>query len=145
MIDSSRAVRDAHRADLPAVDRSERGTLTTKVSIRKRVPPAPPGDGLRLRRRRRRDLGTLRRCQPRSARDAASRWNSILPAVEDGAHGDRSRECSTATTSLGTANLGVFVIKGLDAKLKSARDRSGRDSRRLRPRDVLFPATTSRT
>jgi predicted esterase len=98
----------------PSIDLTP--ALTAKISIRKRVPPAragapaaPPPPS--------RDLGTFDGLS-RDLRESPYQMELDLRSVEDGAMVLQA-EVFDGTTSLGSTTLGVFVSKGLDAKLKA--------------------------
>jgi predicted esterase len=116
----------------PAIDLTP--ALTTKVSIRKRVPPArggapapPPPPS--------RELGTFDGVS-RDLRESPFAMELDLAGVEDGAMVIQA-EVFDGATSLGATSLGVFVHKGLDAQLKTL-EASAAASPALRD-DVLFP------
>src|SRR5688572_24444248 len=113
-------------------------SLTTKVRIRKRVPPssarsategrpAPPLP---------RELGTFDGVS-RDLRETPYAIELDLAAVEDGAQVIEA-EVFDGTTTLGTASLGVFLHKGLDAKLKALDAAAAAVIPAVRA-DVLFP------
>jgi predicted esterase len=117
----------------PSIELS--ANLTTKVRIRKRVarqpqegvpPPPPPA----------RELGTFDGVS-RDLRETPFAVELDLAAVEDGAQLIEA-EMFDGTTSLGTANLGVFLHKGLDAKLKTLEAAAATATPAVRA-DVLFP------
>ena len=109
--------------------------LTTKVRIRKRVarqpqeggPPTPPPA---------RELGTFDGVS-RDLRETPFAVELDLAAVEDGAQVIEA-EMFDGPTSLGTANLGVFLHKGLDAKLKTLEAAAATATPAVRA-DVVFP------
>ncbi len=109
--------------------------LTTKVRIRKRVPPARPGAAA-VPAPEPRELGTFDGVS-RDLRETPFAIELDLAAVEDGAQVIEA-EMFDGTTSLGTANLGVFVHKGLDAKLKTLEAAAATAAPAVRA-DVLFP------
>ena len=119
----------------PSIELS--ANLTTKVRIRKRVPPARPGAAAARRRSPTpRELGTFDGVS-RDLRETPFAIELDLAAVEDGAQVIEA-EMFDGTTSLGTANLGVFVHKGLDAKLKALDTAAATATPAVRA-DVLFP------
>jgi len=104
----------------PAIELSP--ALTTKVSIRKRVPPARPGDAAaeaaaKAAALQAKDLGTFDGVG-RDLRESPYAMELDLTGVEDGAM-ILQAEVFDGATSLGATSLGVFVSKGLDAKLKA--------------------------
>jgi len=117
----------------PVIDLS--ANITTKVAIRKRVPPARPGAAATPRPPAR-ELGTFDGVS-RDLRETPFSVELDLAAVDDGAQVIEA-EMFDGTTSLGTANLGVFVHKGLDARLKSLEAAAATATPAVRA-DVLFP------
>lgn len=109
--------------------------LTTKVSIRKRVPPArsgepaPPAPAPR-------ELGTFDGVS-RDLRESPFAMELDLSGVEDGAMVLQA-EVFDGATPLGAATLGVFVSKGLDAKLKSLETAAVSATAAVRD-DILYP------
>ena len=109
--------------------------LSTKVRIRKRVPrqaqeaaaPTPPPA---------RELGTFDGVS-RDLRETPFALELDLAGVEDGAQVIEA-EMFDGTASLGTTTLGVFVHKGLDAKLKALEAAAAAATPAVRA-DVLFP------
>ena len=103
----------------PAIDLS--ANLTTKVRIRKRVPPArtgaPAAGAQAPAPQTARELGTFDGVS-RDLRETPLAIELDLAGVEDGAQVIEA-EVFDGTASLGSATLGVFVSKGLDAKLKA--------------------------
>ena len=106
--------------------------LTTKVSIRKRVParpgeaaPPPPS----------RDLGTFDGVS-RDLRETPLAMELNLSAVDDGPMVIQA-EVFDGTTSLGVTTLGVSLVKGLDAKLKALESAAAATTAAVRD-DVLF-------
>ena len=93
--------------------------LTTKVTIRKRVPPARTGaagaEAPAVQTRR--ELGTFDGVS-RDLRETPFPMELDLAGVEDGAM-VIDAEVFDGATSLGAASLSVFLSKGLDAKLKA--------------------------
>lgn len=109
--------------------------LTTKVTIRKRVPPvrgggpaAPPLPAI--------DLGTFDGVS-RDLRESPYPMELDLGRAEDGAMVIQA-EIFDGTTSLGATALNVFVSKGLDARLKTLEVSSAAAPAAVRD-DVLFP------
>jgi predicted esterase len=109
--------------------------LTTRVTIRKRVPaarggePAPPPAPSR-------ELGTFDAVS-RDLRESPYGMELDLSGVEDGAMVIQA-EVLDGATPLGAATLGVFVSKGLDAKLKALATAAAGVPPAVRD-DVLFP------
>ena len=104
----------------PAIEVSP--NLTAKVTIRKRVPPARPGDAAaeaaaKAAILQTKELGTFDGIS-RDLRESPYAMELDLSGVEDGAMIVQS-EVFDGTTSLGATSLGVSVNKGLDARLKS--------------------------
>ena len=119
----------------------ELGTnLTTKVRIRKRVPPARAGASAASAQASAvppaKELGTFDGVG-RDLRETPFAIELDLAAVEDGAQVIEA-EIFDGATSLGAANLGVFVHKGLDLKLK-ALDAAAPSVAAGARADVLFP------
>jgi hypothetical protein len=117
----------------PAIDLTP--SLTTKVTIRKRVPPAragapatPPPPS--------RDLGTFDGVA-RDLRESPYLMELDLQGVEDGAMVLQA-EVFDGATSLGSTSLGVFVHKGLDARLKALETAAAGVAPSVRD-DVLYP------
>jgi predicted esterase len=108
--------------------------LTTKVSIRKRVPAArgaqaaPPPPWI--------ELGTFDGVS-RDLRESPLPMELDLKAVEDGAMTIQA-EVFDGTTSLGAATLGVFLNKGLDGRLHALETAAKSVTPAVRD-DVLFP------
>lgn len=108
--------------------------LTAKVSIRKRVsarrgeaaPPAPPAL----------ELGTFDGLS-RDLRESPYAMELDLTRAEDGAM-VIAAEVFDGATSLGAATLGVFVQKGLDARLKALETAAASVTPSAKD-DVLFP------
>jgi predicted esterase len=117
----------------PAIELSP--ALTTKVSIRKRVPAARPG-AAPVPPPPSRDLGTFDGVS-RDLRETPFAMELDLAAVEDGAMVIQA-EVFDGATSLGATTLGVFVTKGLDARLKSLETAAATAPAAVRD-DVLFP------
>jgi predicted esterase len=117
----------------PAIDLTP--ALTTKVTIRKRVPPArpgtpqaPPGPVT--------ELGTFDGLS-RDLRETPHAMEVDLSRVEDGPMVLQA-EVFDGTTSLGATSLSVFVHKGLDAQLKALEAAAATTTPAVRD-DVLFP------
>jgi predicted esterase len=117
----------------PAIDLST--SLTTKVRIRKRVPPARPGTDAPPPPAPR-ELGTFDGVS-RDLRETPFTIELDLAAVEDGSQVIEA-EVFDGATSLGTASLGVFLHKGLDAKLKALETAAPTATAAARA-DVMFP------
>ena len=109
--------------------------MTTKVRIRKRVPAARPGAAAPPPPVPH-ELGTFDGVS-RDLRETPFAIELDLAGVEDGAQVIEA-EMFDGTTSLGAANLGVFVHKGLDAKLKTLEAAAATATPAVRA-DVLFP------
>lgn len=116
----------------PAIELSP--ALTAKVSIRKRVPAtrgpqaAPPPPWI--------ELATFDGVS-RDLRESPLPMELDLKAIEDGAMTIQA-EVFDGTTSLGATTLGVFVSKGLDAKLGALESAAKTIIPAVRE-DVLFP------
>lgn len=109
--------------------------LTAKVTVRKRTPPAragapaaPPPPS--------RDLGTFDGLS-RDLRESPYQMELDLSGVEDGAMVIQA-EVFDGAASLGSTTLGVFVTKGLDARVK-ALDAAAAHAPAAVKDDVLFP------
>jgi len=108
--------------------------LTAKVSIRKRVPAArvaqatPPPAWI--------ELATFDGVS-RDLRESPLPMELDLKTVEDGAMTIQA-EIFDGTTSLGATSLGVFVNKGLDARLSALESAAKTVSTDVRD-DVMFP------
>jgi predicted esterase len=109
--------------------------LTVKMTIRKRVPraraggpPAPPVPVI--------DLGTFDGLS-RDLRESPYPLELDLSRVEDGSMVIQA-EVFDGATSLGTSSLGVFVNKGLDARLKLLEAAAATATAAVRD-DILFP------
>jgi len=118
----------------PAIDLS--ANLTTKVRIRKRVPPARPGSSGPPPPAPR-ELGTFDGVS-RDLRETPYAIELDLATIEDGAQVIEV-EVFDGATSLGAATLSVFLHKGLDAKLKALDSAAATATPAVRA-DVLFPA-----
>ena len=110
--------------------------MTTKVRIRKRVPRQPQEGVASTPPPPARELGTFDGVS-RDLRETPFAIELDLAGVEDGAQVIEA-EMFDGTTSLGAANLGVFVHKGLDAKLKTLEAAAATATPAVRA-DVLFP------
>ena len=116
--------------------------LTTKVSLRKRVAPARPGDtateaAAKAAALQTKELGTFDGVS-RDLRESPYAMELDLSGVEDGAM-ILQAEVFDGTTSLGTTALTVFVSKGLDAKLRSLESAAASATAAVRD-DILYPA-----
>ena len=109
--------------------------LTTKVRIRKRV-PRQPQEAVASTPPPARELGTFDGVS-RDLRETPFAVELDLAAVEDGAQLIEA-EMFDGTTSLGTANLGVFIHKGLDTRLKTL-EAAATSVAAVARADVLFP------
>lgn len=118
----------------PAIDLGT--NLTTKVRIRKRVPPARPGSNGPPPPAPR-ELGTFDGLS-RDLRETPYAIELDLAAIEDGAQVIEA-EVFDGAASLGAAALNVFLHKGLDAKLK-ALDAAAATVTPAVCADVMFPA-----
>jgi len=125
--------------------------LTAKMTIRKRVPPARQGapaagapasaqsataGGQAAALQTSQDLGTFDGLS-RDLRESPYPLELDLSKVEDGAMVLQA-EIFDGATSLGTSSLGIFVNKGLDARLKSLEAAATTASAAVRD-DILFP------
>jgi predicted esterase len=115
--------------------------LTAKVTIRKRVAAARPGDAaaeaaMKAAALAAKDLGTFDGIS-RDLRESPYAMELDLSKVEDGAMVLQT-EVFDGTTSLGATTLGVFVNKGLDAKLKSLEAAAATAPAAVRD-DLLYP------
>ena len=116
----------------PAIELSP--ALTTKVSIRKRVaarPGAPAATPAVAR-----ELGTFDGVS-RDLRESPYAMELDLTGVEDGAM-ILQAEVFDGATSLGSTTLGVFVSKGLDAKLKALESAAAAAAATVKA-DILYP------
>jgi predicted esterase len=117
----------------PSIDLSP--NLTATIRIRRRVPPArsgaaaPPPPAPR-------ELGTFDGVS-RDLRETPFAVELDLAAIADGAQ-VIDAELFDGTTSLGTASLGVFLHKGLDAKLQALSTAAATTNAAVRA-DVMFP------
>jgi predicted esterase len=125
----------------PSIDLTP--ALTAKVTIRKRVPPARAGQpaatdaatakAIALQAK---DLGTFDGIS-RDLRESPYAMELNLNGVEDGTMIIQA-EVFDGTTSLGSTTLGVFVNKGLDAKLRALESAASTVPVAVKD-DVLFP------
>lgn len=122
----------------PSIDLTP--ALTAKVTIRKRTPPtrgvaqAPAtAEAVALQTK---DLGTFDGIS-RDLRESPYAMELNLNGVEDGTMIIQA-EVFDGTTSLGSTTLGVFVNKGLDAKLKALESSASTVPVAVKD-DVLFP------
>ncbi len=112
--------------------------LTAKVSIRKRTPPAQPGQPpVSPALAPPRDLGTFDGLS-RDLRESPFAAEVDLAGLDDGPY-VIDAEIFDGTTSLGAASLGVSLHKGLDAKLRSLEGAAASIPEAFRA-DVVFPA-----
>ena len=107
--------------------------LTTKVSIRTRTAPARPGAPVTPPAR---VLGTFDGMS-RDLRESPFAIDVDLAGIEDGPYVIEA-EVLDGTTTLGTASLGVFLHKGLDARLKSLETAAASVAEGVRA-DVVYP------
>ena len=119
----------------PAIELSP--ALTTKVTIRKRLPRGTPRAEVEATLKAARTLGTFDGVT-RDLRETPYAIELDLAAIEDGAQVIEA-EVFDGATSLGAATLGVFLHKGLDAKLKALDSAAATATPAVRA-DVLFPA-----
>jgi predicted esterase len=121
----------------PAIDLS--ASLTTKVRIRKRVPPSSAQSATEGRPASApsRELGTFDGVS-RDLRETPYAIEVDLAAIEDGAQVIEA-EVFDGATSLGAASLNVFLHKGLDAKLKALDSAAASAPPAVRA-DIMFPA-----
>ena len=108
-------------------DEGSRSGSACRRRVPAQRPPPPPAP---------RELGTFDGVS-RDLRETPFAMELDLAAVEDGAQVIEA-EMFDGTTSLGAANLGVFVHKGLDAKLKTLEAAAATATPAVRA-DVLFP------
>jgi predicted esterase len=121
----------------PSIDLTP--ALTAKVTIRKRVAPARPGQAAATAQAvalQTKDLGTFDGIS-RDLRESPYAMELNLNGVEDGTMIIQA-EVFDGTTSLGSTSLGVFVNKGLDAKLKGLESSASTVPVAVKD-DVLFP------
>ncbi|HEX6162275.1 MAG TPA: alpha/beta fold hydrolase [Vicinamibacterales bacterium] len=123
----------------PAIELSP--ALTAKMSIRKRVPAARSGDAAAEAAAKAAALQTIELGtfdgMSRDLRESPFAIELDLSRVEDGAMVLQA-EVFDGATSLGAASLGVFVSKGLDAKLKSLEVAAASATPAVRD-DILYP------
>jgi predicted esterase len=117
----------------PSIDLG--ANLTTTVRIRKRMPPARPGSS-GAPPPPPREVGTFDGLS-RDLRETPYPIELDLAAIEDGAQVIEA-EVFDGATSLGAATLGVFLHKGLDAKLKALDTAAASATLAVRA-DVMFP------
>jgi predicted esterase len=122
----------------PAIELSP--ALTAKVSIRKRVPPARAGQpadpaAAKAAALQTKELGLFDGVS-RDLRESPFAMELDLSAVEDGAMVLQA-EVFDGATSLGAATLGVFVQKGLEARLKALESAAATVTPAVKD-DVLF-------
>ena len=110
--------------------------LTTKVSIRKRVPPSARSATEGTPAPAPRELGTFDGVG-RDLRESPYAMELDLAGVEDGAM-ILQAEVFDGATQLGATSLGVFVSKGLDAKLKALESAAAAAVPAVRD-DILYP------
>jgi predicted esterase len=113
--------------------------LTTKVALLKRQPPVagqPPAAPVRVR-----ELGTFDGVS-RDLRESPFAVELDLAGVEDGAYLVQA-EVLDGTSSLGAATLGVFLNKGLDARLKALDTAAAAAPEAVRA-DVRYPGDVIR-
>jgi predicted esterase len=115
--------------------------LTAKVTIRKRVPAARPGDAAaeaaaKAALLQAKELGTFDGIS-RDLRESPYAMELDLSRVEDGAMVMQA-EVFDGTTSLGSTSLGLFVNKGLEAKLKALEAAAAKAPAAVRD-DILYP------
>lgn len=110
--------------------------LTTKVSIRPRTTPARPGVSATPATPAR-ELGTFDGMS-RDLRESPFGVDVDFAGIADGAY-VLEAEVLDGTTSLGTASLGVFLHKGLDARLKALATAAAAVAGGVRA-DVVYPA-----
>ena len=124
--------------------------LTTKVSIRTRTAPARPGAPPALSEASAaRGAGRVEGVTPparvlgtfdgmsRDLRESPFAIDVDLAGIEDGPYVIEA-EVLDGTTTLGTASLGVFLHKGLDARLKSLETAAASVAEGVRA-DVVYP------
>ena len=109
--------------------------LSTTVSIRPRTAPARPGATAPPAQPR--VLGTFDGMS-RDLRESPFAVDVDLAGIADGAY-VLEAEVLDGTTSLGVASLGVFLHKGLDARLKALESAAASVAEGVRA-DVVYPA-----
>jgi predicted esterase len=117
----------------PAIELSP--ALTAKVSLRKRVPPPPPG-ATAAPEAPARDLGTFDAVS-RDLRESPFSMEVEMAAAEDGPY-FIDAEVFDRATSLGKTSLGVVLQKGLDARLRALEAGAAKLPEAARA-DVLYP------
>ena len=110
--------------------------LTTRVSIRPRTAPARPGAPVPPAAPPR-ELGTFDGMS-RDLRESPFAVDVDLAGIADGAYVIEA-EVLDGATSLGAASLGVFLSKGLDARLKALETAAASVADGVRA-DVVYPA-----
>src|SRR5687767_5622724 len=115
----------------PAIDLTP--ALSTRVSIRPRPSPARPGTPAAPPR----SLGTFDGLS-RDLRESPFTIDVDLAGIADGAYLIEA-EVVDGATSLGVASLGVFLHRGLDAKLKALETAAASVAEGVRA-DVVYPA-----
>ena len=118
----------------PSIDLTP--ALTTRVSIRPRPAPARPGVPAAPAAPPR-ELGTFDGMS-RDLRESPFAIDVDLAGIADGAYVIEA-EVLDGTASLGVASLGVFLHKGLDARLKALETAAAAVAEGVRA-DVLYPA-----
>ena len=119
----------------PSIDLTP--ALTAKVTIRKRVPARAAAEAAAVQIQPSvKDLGTFDGIS-RDLRESPYAMELDLNGVEDGTMIIQA-EVFDGTTSLGSTSLGVFVNKGLDAKLKGLESAASTVPAAVKD-DVLFP------
>jgi predicted esterase len=118
----------------PAIDLTP--ALSARVSIRPRTAPARPGAPAAPAQPSRM-LGTFDGMS-RDLRESPFAVDLDLAGIADGAY-VLEAEVLDGATSLGTASLGVFLHKGLDAKLKALESAAAAVAEGVRA-DVVYPA-----
>ncbi len=118
----------------PSIDLTP--ALTTRVSIRPRTAPARPGAPVAPAAPAR-ELGTFDGMS-RDLRESPFAIDVDLNGIADGAY-QIEAEVLDGATSLGVASLGVFLNKGLDARLKALETAAASVADGVRA-DVVYPA-----
>ncbi len=118
----------------PSIDLTP--ALTTRVSIRPRTAPARPGAPVTPAAPPR-DLGTFDGVG-RDLRESPFAVDVDLAGIADGAY-VIDAEVLDGATSLGVVSLGVFLHKGLDARLKALETSAASLAEGVRA-DVVYPA-----
>jgi predicted esterase len=114
--------------------------LTARVSLRKRTAPARPG-AAPAPAPPSRELGTFDGLS-RDLRESPFGVEVDLAGVEDGAYVIET-EVRDGANSLGTVTLGVFLNRGLDARLKQLETAAASAPEAVRA-DVIYPADVIR-